>query len=100
MIVKTAERIKELREKNNYTQSELARRMNVTRSSVNAWEMGISIPSTEKIVELSLLLHSTSDYLLGLDTNEMVSIEKYSSDEKELIYRLLSYFNNCNLALE
>lgn len=93
MVVKTAERIKELREKNNYTQSELARRMSITRSSVNAWEMGISIPSTEKIVELSLLLHTTSDYLLGLDTNEMVSIEKYSTDEKELVYRLLRYFN-------
>ena len=93
MIVKTAERIKELREKNNYTQSELARRMNITRSSVNAWEMGISIPSTEKIVELSLLFHTTSDYLLGLDSDERVSIQRYSTDEKELVYRMLSYFN-------
>ena len=37
-----AERIKTLRETNNLTQSALAKKLNVTRSSVNAWEMGIS----------------------------------------------------------
>ena len=93
MVVKTAEKIKELREKNNLTQSELARRLNITRSSVNAWEMGISIPSTEKIVELSLLLHTTSDYLLGLDTEETIPIYQYSTEEKELIYHLLHFLN-------
>ncbi|MBQ9991552.1 MAG: helix-turn-helix transcriptional regulator [Lachnospiraceae bacterium] len=93
MIIKTAERIKELREKNNLTQSELARRLNITRSSVNAWEMGISIPSTEKIVDLCLLLHTSSDYLLGLDYHEQVPVDKYNSDEKELIYHLIQYFD-------
>ena len=93
MVLKTAERIKELREKNNLTQTELAKRMNVTRSSVNAWEMGISIPSTEKIVELTLILHTTSDYLLGIDSNESLPIYKYSSEEKELIYHMICYFD-------
>ena len=96
MILKTAERIKELREKNNLTQSELARKMGITRSSVNAWEMGISVPSTEKVVELSLLFHTTTDYLLGLSQTEFVSIETYSLDEKELIYRLMNYFSKNN----
>lgn len=94
MVIKAAERIKELREKNNLTQSELARRLNITRSSVNAWEMGISIPSTEKIVEICLLLHSTSDYILGLDSEETISITNYCPDEKELVYKLLQYFDS------
>lgn len=93
MVLKTAERIKELREKNDLTQTELAKKMNVTRSSVNAWEMGISIPSTEKIVELALILHTTSDYILGIDNNEILPIYKYSLEEKELIYQLISYFD-------
>ena len=86
MLIKTAERIKELREKNNMTQTDLAKRLGVTRSSVNAWEMGISIPTTEKIVDLCLVLHSTSDYILGLEKKEMIVIDKYSSREKELVY--------------
>ena len=76
-------RIKELREKNNLTQSELARLLNITRSSVNAWEMGISIPSTEKIVELALILHTTSDYILGINNDEILPIYKYSLEEKD-----------------
>lgn len=96
MLIKTAERIKELREKNNLTQSELARRLNITRSSVNAWEMGISIPSTEKLVDICLILHTSSDYLLGLDHNEYVPLNQYDSDEKELIYSLIKYFDRTN----
>lgn len=93
MIIKTAERIKELRQKNNFTQSELARRLYVTRSSVNAWEMAISIPSTEKIADLSTILHTTSDYLLGLDTVENLPVGHYSEGEKEILYRLARYFD-------
>lgn len=93
MIIKTAERIKELREKNNLTQSDLARRLNITRSSVNAWEMGISIPSTERIVELCLLLHTTADYLLGLEQGELLPIDQYNADEKELLHLLIQYYD-------
>lgn len=94
MIIKIAERIRELREKNDLTQTELARRLGVTRSSVNAWEMAISIPSTEKITELCQILHTTSDYLLGLATSETIPLEPYSFDEKAILYRLVKYFDD------
>ena len=61
-----AERISELREQQNMTQAELAKRLGITRSSVNAWEQGISVPSTQYIVELSALFGVSTDYLLGV----------------------------------
>ncbi|MDD3252880.1 MAG: helix-turn-helix transcriptional regulator [Lachnospiraceae bacterium] len=99
MIIKTAERIKELRQKNNLTQSEMARRLYVTRSSVNAWEMSISIPSTEKITELCQLLHTTADYLLGLSEQESIPITNYNIDEKEILYRMIRYFDYVHFEL-
>lgn len=93
MLIKTAERIKELRERNGLTQSDLARRLYVTRSSVNAWEMAISIPSTEKIAQLCQILHTTSDYLIGLDDNETLPLKSYSPEEKALIYHMIQYFD-------
>ena len=45
-----AERIKYLRERSGMTQAGLAKVLGITRSSVNAWEMGISVPSTQYIV--------------------------------------------------
>lgn len=38
------QKIKILREKRGITQSELAKKLGITRSGVNAWEMGISVP--------------------------------------------------------
>lgn len=93
MIIKTAERIRELREKNDLTQSELARMLYVTRSSVNAWEMAISVPSTEKLVDLAYILHTSADYLLGINAEETLYLTNYSEKEKELIYRLCGYFD-------
>ncbi len=61
------ERLKDLRDRLGYTQSDLAKKLSITRASVNAWEMGISAPSTSWLVELSNLFHVTTDYLLGLD---------------------------------
>lgn len=61
------DRLKDLRGKLGYTQADLAKKLNLTRASVNAWEMGLSAPSTPVIVELSELFNVTTDYLLGLD---------------------------------
>ena len=47
------EKIKKLRLEKFMTQAELAKQLGITRSSVNAWEMGISVPSTQYIVELA-----------------------------------------------
>ena len=96
MIINTAERIKELLLKNNMTQTELAKRLYITRSSVNAWEMATSIPSTEKITELCQLLHTSADYLLGLSEDESIPLARYTQDEKEIIYRLIRYFDTCH----
>ena len=39
--------LKDLRDRLGYTQSDLAKKLSVTRASVNAWEMGISAPSNK-----------------------------------------------------
>ena len=60
-----ADGIKSLREQQNMTQSNLAKQLGITRSSVNAWEMGISVSSTQYIVELAYIFYVSTDYLLG-----------------------------------
>ena len=48
-----ADKIKTLRESRSMTQADLARMINVSRSSINAWEIGISTPSTKHLAELA-----------------------------------------------
>lgn len=87
-----ADRIKNLREDCKLTQSELAKKLNITRSSVNAWEMGVSVPSTTYLIELAQLFHVSTDYLLGLSENNSIDISFLSEEEISILYNLIQYF--------
>lgn len=91
-----ADRIKNLRISCGMTQSDLAKKLNITRSSVNAWEMGISTPSTAYVVELSQLFHVSTDYLLGLSTNVTLDVSQLTEKEIQLVYDLVQYFRAKN----
>ena len=93
-----ADKIKQLLVSNNMTQADLAKNLNITRSSVNAWEMGISSPSTAYLVELAELFHVSTDYLLGLSNNVTLDISSLSEQEIKIVYDLVRYFreNKCS----
>ena len=84
-----AGKIKRLREKSELTQADLARELGLTRSSINAWEMGLSVSSTPFIVELAKLFGVSTDYLLGLDTTATLKIDGLSEQEVSILMQLV-----------
>ena len=86
--------IKTLREKTGLSQSGLAKKLGVTRSAVNAWEMGLSVPTAQYLVELSRLFQVSADYLLGLKNEEAIYIDDFTEQEKQLLYSLVDYFKS------
>ena len=84
-----ADRIKALRERDGYTQAELARLLGITRSSVNAWELGISVPSTQYVVELASIFKVSTDYLLCVDATATVSVAGLSDGDLQLIHAII-----------
>ena len=70
-----ADKIKLLREAKDLTQADLARKLGVTRSGVNAWEMGITVLSTQFVTALAELFEVSADYLLGIEKTATVSVE-------------------------
>lgn len=86
-----ADKIKFLREQIGLTQSDLAKRLGITRSSVNAWEMGISVPSTQYVVELAIIFRVSTDYLLGMKTSAAVSVEGLTKEDVEMVYALINH---------
>lgn len=88
--------IKSLREESGITQAYLAKKIGVTRSAVNAWEMGLSIPTAQYIVELSQLFHVSSDYILGLDNQESLYIDVLNDKQKKIIRDIYSCFIDNN----
>ena len=84
-----ADRIKAVREQRGLTQADLAKQLGITRSSVNAWEQGISVPSTQYIVELAGLFKVSTDYLLGIDTTATVNVSGLFDDDIQLVQQLV-----------
>ena len=91
-----ADRIKHLREVNGMTQSALAKKQGITRSSVNAWEMGISVPSTQNIVELSRIFCVSTDYLLGVDKSSTIDVSGLLESDVQLLYRIITHLGQLN----
>ncbi len=89
-----AERIKELRMKNGMTQAELAKLLNITRSSVNAWEMGISVPSTAMVIALAQNLNANTDYLLDVNIEPSISVKGLSTEETSILVMLANKFRS------
>lgn len=93
-FIMIADRIKLLRQENDMTQSDLARILGITRSNVNAWEMGISVPSTQYVIEMSRIFHVSTDYIMDVDTYATLSIKGLDDDEIRMVHALIEHFRN------
>lgn len=91
-----AERVKALREQKGLTQTDLSNLLGITRSSVNAWEMGISVPSTQYIVELAHIFKVSTDYLLCVDTSATVSVSGLTESDVQLVHALIAHLKTKN----
>ena len=91
-----AERIKHMREQRGMTQAGLAKRLGITRSSVNAWELGISVPSTQYLVELAEIFQVSADYLLGLNRSASVSVAGLTERDVQMVHTLIDHLRKKN----
>ena len=57
--------LKNLREKNNLTQEEMAQRVNITRQAISRWETGETQPDTQMLKVLSKEFDVSINTLLG-----------------------------------
>ena len=65
MIIELGERLKALRTENHLRQDQVARLVNVEKSSISMYETGMRQPSYTTLVRLADVFNVTTDYLLG-----------------------------------
>ena len=66
--------LKNLREKNNLTQEQLAERVQVTRQAVSRWETGETQPNTDTLKLLSRVFRCVNQYAFGFSTATCLSV--------------------------
>lgn len=80
----TAEKLVRLRKEKGLSQLQLAEEINVSRQAISRWEVGLAVPSREKLRALSELYNVSVDYLLSDKTAEdMQKVSKTEDEAKE-----------------
>ena len=87
-------RIKELRERNHFSQTEIARVLGITRSSGNAWELGISIPSTKYVIELAHIFSVSTDYTLEVGHEAVLDLSGLDEESIRVLTDMACYMRN------
>lgn len=59
-----AQKLTNLRIQNGYSQEKLAEKLYVSRQAVSKWEVGTTLPETDKIIAISNFFDVSIDYLL------------------------------------
>ena len=81
-------RLKQLRQRNRLTQSELAQMLNLKPTAISNYESCTNEPSLEKLVSLAKYFDVSCDYLLGLT-------EAYLPIGGEVLDKdIVEFFNN------
>ena len=83
------DKLKQLREQSGIKQAALAHDVGVSRSAINAWEMGVSMPSVANLLTLCEIFHVSVDYLLGRSDDYCLHIGNLTPEKQELVLRLV-----------
>jgi transcriptional regulator with XRE-family HTH domain len=64
-MTKMGARLKELRNRSNLTQMQLAEKLGVANDTVSRWERGVLLISRESLMSIAAIFNTTISYLLG-----------------------------------
>lgn len=75
------ERIKELRLALKMNQVEFANKLNITKQCVSNWENAYIQPSVDMLIKIAKTFSVSTDWLLGLDSQDSLDVSELSLDE-------------------
>lgn len=59
-----SQKLLNLRTQSGYSQEALAEKLNISRQAISKWELGTTLPETEKVIAISDFFKVSLDYLL------------------------------------
>lgn len=81
----TAERLKDLRERYQLSQHDVAKILKVSPALISSYERNERTPSPAKLISLADLYHTTTDYLLCRNrTNEELSLSVEGLSQRQI----------------
>jgi len=78
-------RLKELRERKHLSQSDVAKRLEVTRSTISGYECNTITPSVDQLIKLAVLYNTSLDYMMGMDNRFHLYLDDLSESQQKAI---------------
>lgn len=91
------ERIKELRTARKMTQNEFADRINVTKSTVSAYENGTRLPSYDVLIKIARLFKVSTDHLLGYSEKSVLDVTGLTRTQINTLQDVITTYQRHNL---
>ena len=90
-MVDFGDRLKKLRQGEGLSQQQLADRLGVTKSVVSYYELRERYPSPEVLIKLSVIFHTSTDFLLGLEKGgESLDLSGLDAEDVVTVKRLVA----------
>ena len=82
-------RLKELREKQNLTQKQVADKIGLTEAAVSSYERNIAQPNADTLKTLAIIYKTKADYILGLENLNYILAEGLTEKQQEAIETII-----------
>jgi len=90
------DKVRALRQEKGLTQTQLASKLEITKSTISGYEQSIKSPSVEMLIKLCSLFNVSADYLLGLSDSMELKMSALTDDQAQLIVRLIAELEQYN----
>jgi transcriptional regulator with XRE-family HTH domain len=88
-MVNLGERLRILRNERNITQTELSKRIGVSKAMISSYELEQRQPSYAVLIKFAAYFGVTADFLLGLEKKRTISIDGLHENEIEGVSKLI-----------
>ena len=88
-MVNLGERLRALRLEKHITQTEMSRRIGVSKAMISSYELEQRQPSYGILIKFAAFFGVTSDFLLGLEKERTISVEGLAEREVEVVANMI-----------
>lgn len=88
-MVDFGNRLRTLRLKANMTQGQLAKKLNLTKSVISAYETDLRLPSYDVLIHIAKIYNVSTDFLLGLEHKQEIDLSGLTQEEIEALLNLI-----------
>lgn len=88
--------LRSLRKQSGLTQSELGRRVGLSKAVVSKYENGMGYPTFDTLIRIAKFFCVTTDYMLGVENGSALDVSGLTESQRASVQRIVSEFEKMN----